>query len=88
MTDPVLRASDEDRQRVVAVLQRHTAAGRLSLDEFSERARNVYAATTFAELSVITRDLPVEPAHRQLLAAFLLAAITIAILAILLALGR
>lgn len=60
MKDPGLRASDEDRQRVVASLERHTAAGRLSLDEFSERVGIVYASATFGELALVTRDLPAE----------------------------
>jgi len=57
-----MRASDEDRLRVIAVLQRHTAAGRLSLDEFSERVSSVYSARTLIELATVTRDLPGEPA--------------------------
>ena len=36
-----VRAADADRERVLAELQRHTAAGRLSMDEFSERASDV-----------------------------------------------
>ena len=36
--DVELRASDDDRNRVVAALHQHTAAGRLTLDEFSDRA--------------------------------------------------
>jgi hypothetical protein len=57
-----MRASDEDRERVVEVLQRHTAAGRLSLDEFAERVDIACAARTLGELAVVTRDLPAEPA--------------------------
>jgi hypothetical protein len=58
-----LRASDEDRERVVQMLQRHTAAGRLSLDEFTDRVDVVHCARTLGELAVVTRDLPAEPAH-------------------------
>ena len=91
MTDPGLRASDDDRRRTIATLERHTAEGRLSLDEFSERVGLAYAATTHGELARLTRDLPVEQAAgaahpptppRQLLAALFLAAVTIALLAI------
>jgi hypothetical protein len=96
VTHPAMRASDDDRRRVVAQLEKHTAAGRLSLDEFSERVGLVYAAATHGELAGVTRDLPVErtpkeqPAdgHRQLMVAFLLAAITIAVLGIILAIAK
>jgi hypothetical protein len=53
-----VRASDADRERVVAALQEHTAAGRLTLDEFTERATTVYAARTLDELAATTADLP------------------------------
>ena len=104
MTGPGLRASDDDRQRVVAALERHTTAGRLSLDEFSERVSQVYAAATQSDLVRLTADLPAEPApaastarrpggsstpeHRQLLLAFLLAMATIVILGLVLALAK
>jgi hypothetical protein len=55
-----LRASDADRERVVAVLQRHTAAGRLSLDEFTERVDRALACRTHADLAALIRDLPPE----------------------------
>jgi hypothetical protein len=90
-----MRASDDDRRRVVAQLERHTAAGRLSLEEFSDRVRIVYAAATHGDLAVVTRDLPAEDGslaadagHRQLVFALLLAAATIALLAIVLAIAR
>jgi hypothetical protein len=92
-----LRASDDDRAQVVAALERHTAAGRLSLDEFSDRVDQVYRAVTHAELSVVTHDLPVEsapsaavetPRHRELLVAFLIAAITVVVLGVVLTVGR
>ena len=53
-----MRASDEDRERVVAVLKRHCTAGRLTLDELPERVERAYAAATLAELEELTRDLP------------------------------
>ena len=92
-----LRASDDDRQRVIAALERHTAAGRLTLDEFSDRVAQALTAATHAELARVTRDLPTEPSpagamqaaqHRQLLVAFLFAALTIMILGIVLAIAR
>jgi hypothetical protein len=53
-----LRASDEDRERVVDMLREHCAAGRLHLDEFSARLDEVYAARTYRELAWTTRELP------------------------------
>lgn len=96
-TDTGLRASDDDRHRVVAALERHTAAGRLTLDEFSDRVGQALTAATHADLARVTRDLPAEPApttameaaqHRQLLVAFLLAALTILLLGVVLAIAR
>jgi hypothetical protein len=97
VTHPGLRASDEDRQRVVAELERHTAAGRLSLDEFSERVGRVYGARTHAELGQITHDLPAVPAvstpdrrgdQRHLLFAMALALAVIAVLGVAIAIWR
>lgn len=89
------RASDEDRQRVVASLERHTAAGRLTLDEFSERVGRVFAAATLSDLAGTVSDLPPEPAagpvdagSRQLAVAFLLAIGVLVILAVVLAIWR
>ena len=86
--DQGLRASDDDRMRVVADLERHTAAGRLTLDEFSERVAKALAAPTHAELTAVTSDLPAQqPAvSRQLLVAFLLAMGTLVVLMAILAL--
>jgi hypothetical protein len=58
---PEIRASDDDRQRVVELLQRHTEVGRLSLDEFSDRVGDVWAARTLGDLAAVTSDLPPEP---------------------------
>jgi class 3 adenylate cyclase len=55
---PAVRASDADRERAVSALREHSAAGRLTLEEFSERAERAYAARTFEELEAIGRDLP------------------------------
>jgi hypothetical protein len=57
-----MRASDEDRQRVVAALERHTGAGRLTLDEFAERVGAVSEARTLAELAAVVKDLPADAA--------------------------
>ncbi len=53
-----LRAADADRDRVVAELGQHAAAGRLTLDEFDTRAQAAYAARTMADLAALTVDLP------------------------------
>ena len=55
---PDLRASDEDRERVVEALTDHCAAGRLSLEELPERVARAYGATTVHELAAVTADLP------------------------------
>jgi hypothetical protein len=55
-----VRAADVDRERVLAELQNHTSAGRLNMDEFSERAAAVYRSRTMRELDALTADLPFE----------------------------
>lgn len=58
MTDPMLRASDADRERVVSQLHEQVGEGRLTLEEFSERSYAAYAARMLGELDALTRDLP------------------------------
>jgi Domain of unknown function (DUF1707) len=53
-----VRASDEDRERVVAALKDHCTAGRLTLEELPGRVERAYAATTLQELAELTDDLP------------------------------
>ena len=55
-----LRASDDDRDRLVEQLQRHATEGRLSLDEYSERVDRVLVARTHGELAAVMHDLPPE----------------------------
>ncbi len=95
MTDPQLRASDADRQRVVAALERHTAAGRLTLEEYADRVDSVLTARTQGELVAVTDDLPVDGAGatggadtRHFLVAFLLAALVVAVFAVVLGVAR
>lgn len=61
--------TDDERDRVVALLRLHCTEGRISLDEFSDRAGLAYAAKSSAELDRIVYDLPVpwrdEPAPRS-----------------------
>jgi Domain of unknown function (DUF1707)/Cell wall-active antibiotics response 4TMS YvqF len=59
---PALRASDADRERVVALLHQACADGRLTVDEFGQRSAAAYAARTLAELAGLTGDLPASSA--------------------------
>jgi hypothetical protein len=88
-----IRASDEDRQRTVAALERHTGAGRLTLDEFAERARLAHDARTLEDLAAVVGDLPAEQPEeerprRDLLVLFAIAAVTLMLLAVFIALTR
>jgi hypothetical protein len=56
--NPDLLVSDEERNQVVQLLQRHTGEGRLTVDEFSDRVEEVYKARTVAELRAVLRNLP------------------------------
>jgi hypothetical protein len=58
MANPRFRASDADRERTVALLREHHAAGRLTAEEFSERLDKAYAAKTLGELDDLLADLP------------------------------
>jgi hypothetical protein len=55
-----VRASDSDRERAVAVLRRHFALGRLTVEELEARVSRVYEASWRAELRELLRDLPFE----------------------------
>ena len=86
-----IRASDDDRQRIVAALERHTGAGRLTLDEFAERARLAHDARTLDDLAAVVHDLPADSAEgprRELLLLFAIAAATLVVLAVFIALTR
>jgi hypothetical protein len=56
--DGRLRASTADRERAVDVLKAGFAEGRLTKDEYDDRVCKAYAARTYAELAVVTGDLP------------------------------
>src|SRR5579859_6617652 len=58
MPSPELRASDADRQVVVADLQRHYADGRLTTEELRERIGLAMASRTYSDLEELQRDLP------------------------------
>ncbi len=58
------RASDRDREDVVAVLRAALDEGRLSPDEFSERAERAYGARYGEEIADVLGDLPDSYARR------------------------
>jgi len=91
MPQPVLRASDDDRDAVLRALEWHTAVGRLNLAEFDQRSTAALNAVTLDELAALTSDLPklpdespqpVETASRarHLILLFLIAFVTLAAL--------
>jgi Domain of unknown function (DUF1707) len=55
---PELRASDADRDAVVAELSEHYQAGRLTADEFGDRSGRALAARTGQDLAAVLTDLP------------------------------
>ena len=89
-TEHRLRASDDDRDRLIERLQRHAADGRLSLDEYAERVDRVLVARTHGELAAVVHDLPAEStvdaainhreSARQLIVALLVALLVLAVL--------
>ena len=58
MNDPAGRVSDVERDEAVASLRDDLLAGRLTLDEFSERVGAAYQARTGLELAVTRHGLP------------------------------
>jgi len=62
--DPKIRASDDDRERTVALLREHHAAGRLTVEEFNERMDQAYAAKTLGDLDELMTDLPAIDLYR------------------------
>ncbi|MCZ2819197.1 DUF1707 domain-containing protein [Modestobacter sp. VKM Ac-2977] len=53
-----VRASDAEREAVVTRLQAALGEGRISVDEFTQRADVAYAAVTTADLDQLLADLP------------------------------
>ena len=58
MDERLRRVSDSDREQAVAALQDDLLAGRLTLDEFSERVGSAYGAQVGAELALARQGLP------------------------------
>lgn len=55
---PQLRVSDGERDAIVVRLNQATSEGRLTLEEFSDRASAALAARTQADLDALIADLP------------------------------
>jgi hypothetical protein len=53
-----LRASHEDRDRVIEVLRVAAGDGRLTAEELDERVEIAFSARTYGELAALTSDLP------------------------------
>jgi DUF1707 SHOCT-like domain len=60
-TDDPIRASDADREVVVATLREAYTAGRLTMEEFDERTTAAYESRTWGDLRKLTADLPSQP---------------------------
>jgi Domain of unknown function (DUF1707) len=58
-----LRASHADREQVIDTLKTAFADGRLDKDELDDRVGQTLAARTYAELAIVTADIPVGPAQ-------------------------
>src|SRR5262249_57081329 len=67
--EPVVRASDAERDQAAEILRTCYAEGRLTRAELDERTGAAYAAKTRADLSGLTSDLPgpvsAQRAHRR-----------------------
>ncbi len=55
---PQMKASDADRDAVVAALSEHFQAGRLTSEELEERTGRALTARTLGQLDELTVDLP------------------------------
>jgi Domain of unknown function (DUF1707) len=60
-----IRASDAERERVVAFLRDQAVAGRLTSDELEERVGLAYGAVMRAELDRLVADLPHPPVRPE-----------------------
>jgi hypothetical protein len=56
------RASRADREQVIEVLKAAFVQGRLTKDELEARAACAFQARTYADLAVVTADIPAAPA--------------------------
>jgi hypothetical protein len=53
-----MRVSDDDRERAVLALREHLLAGRLNLEEFSDRVEAALSAQVAGALAIVQKDLP------------------------------
>ena len=60
-----LRTSHADRERAIGVLKAAFVQGRLTKDVFDLRVGQVFASRTYADLDVLTADIPDEVASAQ-----------------------
>ena len=56
-----IRIGDAERDAADKALREHLAAGRLTMDEYSERVAQVYSARTRGEIDALFSDLPSGP---------------------------
>ncbi|WP_100448920.1 DUF1707 SHOCT-like domain-containing protein [Glycomyces xiaoerkulensis] len=56
--DPNMRISNAEREAIIGRLHAATEEGRLDLDEFADRSREVYEAKTYGEVDRLLTDLP------------------------------
>ena len=56
-----VRASDAEREEVIAALRTHAGDGRLDVEELDQRIEAAYSAKTRRELVALTNDLPRAP---------------------------
>jgi hypothetical protein len=59
-----LRASDDDRERIVERLRIAATEGRLAAEELEQRVSDALKARTYDELSATVADLPGPPSER------------------------
>jgi hypothetical protein len=60
-----LRTSHADRERAIGVLKAAFVQGRLTKDEFDLRVGQVFASRTYADLDLLTADIPDEVTSAQ-----------------------
>src|ERR1700744_1708889 len=53
-----VRASDQDREHAVQLLNEHAIAGRLTIDELKQRTAAAYTARNVGDLAALMADLP------------------------------
>ena len=61
-----LRASRADREQVIDVLKAAFTQGRLDQDELDLRVGRALASRTYADLAVLTADIPIRPSGARL----------------------